>query len=179
MARGLVRPRAGYNLVAIYPELKQAREAVAHLERAGIEAGDISVVPKEAEDVEDTSLRDARVIGAISKRVLLVGTIAAIAGGFLGFFLGLAFFSGAGIWMAVAAGAVAGGLFGGFLGGMAGLSMSDDWELTFESLQKGGAAIVLGSNDREEVEKAAEALSDTSPLRVERFDTRGSRLVTQ
>jgi 3-dehydroquinate synthase class II len=81
--------------------------------------------------------------------------------------------------MAVAAGAVAGGLFGGFLGGMAGLSMSDDWELTFESLQKGGAAIVLGSNDREEVEKAAEALSDTSPLRVERFDTRGSRLVTQ
>jgi hypothetical protein len=92
MARGLVRPRAGYNLVAIYPELKQAREAVAHLERAGIEAGDISVVPKEAEDVEDTSLRDARVIGAISKRVLLVGTIAAIAGGFLGFFLGLAFF---------------------------------------------------------------------------------------
>lgn len=179
MAKGLVRPRAAHNVVAVYPEMKKAREAVAHLERAGVEAGDISVVPEEAEEVEDTSLRDAQVVGTISKRVVVFGAIAAIAGGLLGFFLGLAFFRGTGIWMSVAAGAIAGSLFGGFLGGMAGLSMSDDWELTFESLQKGGAAIVLGSEDREEVEKAAEALSETSPLRLERFDGQGSRLVTQ
>jgi outer membrane lipoprotein SlyB len=179
MARGLVRPRAAHNVVAIYVEMNQAREAVAHLERAGIEAGDISVVPQEAEHVEDTSLRDARIVGTISKRVVRFGAIAAIAGGLLGFLLGLAFFSGVGVWMAVVAGAVAGSLFGGFLGGMAGLSMSDDWELTFESLQKGGAAVVLGSNDREEIEKAVEALGQTSPLRLERFDSRGSRLVTQ
>jgi hypothetical protein len=94
-------------------------------------------------------------------------------------FLGLAFFSGAGIWMSVTAGAIAGSLFGGFLGGMAGLSMSDDWELTFESLQKGGAAIVLASDDGEEVEKAAQTLSETSPLRLERFNAQGGRLVTQ
>ena len=179
MARGVVRPRSGHNLVAIYPEMKKAREAVAHLERAGIEAGDISVVPQEAEDVEDTSLRDARVVGTISKRVLVAGAIGAVLGGLLGFFLGLAFFRGVGVWISVTAGATAGSLFGGFLGGMAGLSMSDDWELTFESLQKGGAAIVLGSDDPEEVEKAAKTLNDTSPLRLERFDARGSRLIPQ
>ena len=179
MAKGLIRPKAAHNVVAIYSEMKRAREAVAHLERAGIEAGDISVVPEQAEDVEDTSLRDARVVGTISKRVVLIGGMAALAGGLLGFLLGLAFFRGAGIWMSVVAGAIAGSLFGGFLGGMAGLSMSDDWELTFDSLQKGGAAVVLGSDDHQEVEKAAEALSETSPLRLERFDSRGSRLVTQ
>jgi outer membrane lipoprotein SlyB len=179
MARGNIRPRAAHNVVVIYSELSRAREAVAHLERAGIEARDISVVPKEAEEVEDTSLRDARIVGTVSKRVVRIGAIAAVGGGLLGFLLGLAFFSGAGIWMAVVAGAIAGSLFGGFLGGMAGLSMSDDWELTFESLQGSGAAVVLGTNDPQEVEKAFEALSETSPLRVERFDARGSRLVSQ
>jgi hypothetical protein len=179
MAKGVVRPKAAHNVVAIYPEMKRAREAMAHLERAGIEAGDISVVPEDAEDVEDTSLRDAKVVGAISKRVVVVGALAALVGGLLGLFLGLAFFSGAGIWMSVTAGAIAGSLFGGFLGGMAGLSMSDDWELTFESLQKGGAAIVLASDDGEEGEKAAQTLSETSPLRLERFNAQGGRLVTQ
>ena len=149
MARGVVRPKAAHNVVAIYPEMERAREAMAHLERAGIEAGDISVVPEEAEDVEDTSLRDAKVVGLY------------------------------GIWMAVTAGAIAGSLFGGFLGGMAGLSMSDDWELTFESLQKGGAAVVIASDDGEEVEKAAKTLLETSPLRLERFNAQGGRLVTQ
>jgi outer membrane lipoprotein SlyB len=179
MARAQVRPTAEHNVVAVYPEMKRAREAVAHLERAGIEARDISVVSEETEAVEDTSLRDARVVGNISKRVVLVGAIAAIAGGLLGLFLGLAFFRGAGIWIAVVAGAVAGSLFGGFLGGMAGLSMSDDWELTFDSLREGGAAVVIGSDDLAEIEKAAETLGGTSPLRLERFDSRGSRLVSR
>lgn len=175
MAKGIVRPRAAYNVVAIYGENKPAREALTHLERAGIEAGDISFVADEAEDQEDTSLRDARVVGSVGKRVVIVGALAAVAGGLLGWVLGLWLLRGAGIWLAVAAGAVAGSLFGGFLGGMAGLSMSDDWELTFESRGKGGVAIAIGSNDREGVEKAAQILTESGALRVERFDASGRR----
>ena len=176
MAKGVVQPRAAFNVVAIYGELKPAREAVPHLERSGIEAGDISIVADEAEEQEDTSLRDARVVGSVSKRVVRVGALAAVAGGLLGWLLGLWLLNGGGIWLAVVAGAVAGSLFGGFLGGMAGLSMSDDWELTFESRGKGGVAIAIGSNDREEVEKAAQILTETGALRVERFDSSGRRL---
>lgn len=176
MAKGTARPRAAYNVVAVYGEMKPAREAVTHLERAGIEAGDISVVADEAEEQEDTSLRDARVVGSVSKRVVVVGALAAVAGGLLGWLLGLWLLSGAGIWLAVAAGAVAGSLFGGFLGGMAGLSMADDWELTFESRGKGGVAIAIGSDAREEVEKAAQILTESGALRVEGFDASGRRL---
>jgi outer membrane lipoprotein SlyB len=176
MAKGIVRPRSAYNVVAIYEEMKPAREAVPHLERAGIEAGDISVVADEAEEQEDTSIRDARVVGNVGKRVVRVGTLAAVVGGLLGWLLGLWLLSGAGVWLAVAAGAIAGSLFGGFLGGMAGLSMSDDWELTFESRGKGGVAIAIGSDDREEIEKAAQILTESGALRVERFDSSGRRL---
>jgi outer membrane lipoprotein SlyB len=165
------RTTAGHHLVAIYPEMKPAREAVTHLDRSGIEAGDISVVPQQPEDVDDTSQRDARVVGAVSKRVVWASAIGGLAGGLIGFALGLAFFQGVGIWVTVVAGAVAGSLFGGFLGGMAGLSMSDDWELTFESLRKGEVAVVVASDDPDEIEKAAKELEDTSPLRIERLSS--------
>lgn len=176
MARGTERPRAAHNVVAIYEGMEPAREAVTHLERAGIEAGDISIVADEAENQEDTTLRDARVVGSVGKRVVRVGALAAVAGGLLGWLLGLWLLSGAGVWLAVAAGAVAGSLFGGFLGGMAGLSMSDDWELTFESRGKGGVVLAIGSDDREAVEKAAHTLTESGALRVERFDSSGRRL---
>lgn len=168
MARDLVPAKTGPHVVAIYQGMKPAREAVTHLDRAGIEAGDISVVPQKEENVEDTSLRDARVVGNVSKRVVVVAALAAAAGGLVGLALGMAFFHGVGVWAAVVAGAVAGSLFGGFLGGMAGLSMSDDWELTFESLRGGQVAIVVASDDPDELEKAAETLKETAPLRLER-----------
>lgn len=169
MARDLIPANeTGRQVVAIYSGMKPAREAVTHLDRAGIEASDISVVPQKEEGVEDTSLRDSRVVGNVSKRVVVVGTLAAAAGGLVGWALGMAFFDGVGIWVTVVAGAVAGSLFGGFLGGMAGLSMADDWELTFESLREGQVAIVVASNDLEELEKAVETLKETSPLRLER-----------
>lgn len=155
--------------MAIYPSTKPASDAVTHLDRAGIEAGDISLVPQEPEDVDDTSLRDAKIVGNVSKRVVLWSAFGGVVGGLLSLALGLALLQGVGVWVAIVAGATAGSLFGGFLGGMAGLSMSDDWELTFESLRKGEVAVVVASDDPEEIEKAAETLEETSPLRVERL----------
>jgi outer membrane lipoprotein SlyB len=153
--------------------MRPAREAVTHLDRAGIEAADISVVPQEPEDVDDTSLRDARVVGSVSKRVVRWSAFGGVVGGLLGLALGLFFLQGVGVWVAIVAGATAGSLFGGFLGGMAGLSMSDDWELTFESLRKGEVAVVVASEDPEEIEKAAKTIEETSPLRVERLGSGG------
>jgi outer membrane lipoprotein SlyB len=178
MARQEASVRGEHRLVAVYRGMKRARGAVTHLERAGIEAGDISVVPEKEENVEDTTLRDSRVVGNISKRVVAVGAIAAVAGGLLGLALGVAFLRGAGVWIAVVAGVVAGSLFGGFLGGMAGLSMSDDWELTFESLRAGEVAVVVASDDRREIERAADMLKETSPVHLERLDT-GSKRITR
>jgi outer membrane lipoprotein SlyB len=173
MPRQRARPSSGHHLVAVYPAMKPAREAVTHLDRAGIEAGDISVIPQEPEDVDDTSRRDATIVGAVSKRVVGWSALGAAVGGLLGLALGLVFLQGVGVWVAVVAGATAGSLFGGFLGGMAGLSMSDDWELTFESLRKGEVAVVVASDDSEEIDKAAKTLEDTSPLRVERLGSGG------
>jgi hypothetical protein len=173
MVRGSVRPKGSHNVVAIFESMEAAREAVTRLDRSGIEAGDVSIVAEEAAKREDTSARDAKIIGTMSKRVVRTGAIVAILG------LGLWFFKGTGVLAATAAGAVAGSLLGGLYGGLTGLSMSDEWELTFDSLREGGVAVAIGSDDRDEVEKAAQTLGEAGPRRLERFDSRGRRLPSQ
>jgi hypothetical protein len=179
MVRGSVRPKGSHNVVAIYGSMEAAREAVTRLDRSGIEAGDVSIVAEEAAEREDTSARDARVVGTMSKRVVRAGAIVAVVGAVVGFALGLWFFKGTGILAATAAGAVAGSLLGGLYGGLTGLSMSDEWELTFDSLREGGVAVAIGSDDRDEVEKAVRTLSETGPRKLERFDSRGRRVPSQ
>ncbi len=175
---------ADYNVVATFPDMGAARKALDALARAGIEAEDISVLGQavdEARSDPDTRLRDLDATADVAKKA--IG--GAAAGGALGALAGAAAFVipgvgpvvGMGILAAAAGGTVAGASVGGMVGGVAGLSLEDDWDLTFqESLRAGRVLVAVHAADKGDVERAAKILEDEGADKLEWIDSDGRKL---
>jgi hypothetical protein len=175
---------AQHNVVATFPDMESARGAVDALARAGIEAEDISILGRAIEEARndvDTRLRDMEATGEIAKRA---GTGVA-AGSTLGALAGVAAFAipgvgpvvGGGILAAVVGGSIAGGSVGGMVGGVAGLSLEDDWDLTFqESIRAGRVLVAVHAADKDDVDKAAKVLEGEHPDGVEWLDAEGRKM---
>ena len=175
---------AEYNVVATFSDMDAARKALDALGRAGIEAEDISVLGQavdEARSDPDTRLRDLDATADVAKKA--VG--GAAAGGALGALAGAAAFVipgvgpviGMGLLAAAAGGTVAGASVGGMVGGVAGLSLEDDWDLTFqESLRAGRVLVAVHATDKADVEKAAEVLEEEEADQLEWIDSEGRKL---
>ena len=175
---------AEHNVVATFPDMEKARSAVDALASAGIEAEDMSLLGTEvdaARNDPDTKVRDMEATGAIAKRV---GTGAA-AGTALGALAGAATFAipgvgpviGAGMLAAVIGGGVAGGSVGGMVGGVAGVSLEEDWDLTFnESIRAGRTLVAVHAAEKSDVAKAAKVLEDEHPDQLEWLGPDGKRL---
>jgi hypothetical protein len=173
-----------YNVVATFPDMDVARKAIDALARAGIEAEDVSVLGQAVEEARsdpDTRLRDLDATADVAKKA----GAGAAAGGALGALAGAAAFIipgvgpvvGMGILAAAAAGTVAGASVGGMVGGVAGLSLEDDWDLTFqESLREGRVLVAVHAADKSDVDKAAEVLQDEKADKLEWIDSEGRRL---
>jgi hypothetical protein len=178
---------APFNVVAVYPDMGAARKALDALERAGVEAGEISLLGKRAEEAAgdiDTRTRDDRMVKQVGKRAAAGAAAGTAAGGLVGFIAGAVAFAipgvgpvlGAGVWASTAAGAVAGGSIGGVVGGVTSLDMTEAWELTYESVKGGRVLVGVHSDDRRNVDRGAQVLREHDAIRVERFDSRGKRL---
>jgi hypothetical protein len=175
---------AEHNVVATFADMESARKAVDALGRAGVDAENISLLGRAVDEARmdpDTRLRDLEATGEIAKRA---GTGAA-AGGALGALAGVAAFAipgvgpvvGMGILAAAAGGSVAGASVGGMVGGVAGLSLEDDWDLTFqESIRAGRVLVAVHAEDRSDVEKAAKVLDGEHADQVEWLDAEGRRV---
>lgn len=170
------------NVVAVYPDLEAARAGVVALGRAGIEADKVSLLGRLAEEAAadpDTRMRDLRVSGDVAKGA----GIGAAAGSLLGLLAGAAAFTlpgvgpviGAGLWSSAAAGAAAGGAVGGMVGGVASVDLSEDWELTYQSVRDGKALVAVHADSHAEGNAAADILLGTHPERIARVDARGRR----
>ena len=110
----MARTSAGtHNLIATYPNLEAARQAMGAIERAGVEATNISLLGRQvaeadAESVVDTNTADKRVSQDIGKGVVTGAAVGGAAGGLAGFLAGAAAFAipgigpvvGTGIWVA-------------------------------------------------------------------------------
>ena len=175
---------ADYNVVATFPDMEAARKAMDALGRAGVEAEDISVLGQAVEEARsdpDTRLRDLDATTDIAKKA---GAGAAV-GGALGALAGAAAFVipgvgpvvGMGLLAAAAGGTAAGASVGGMVGGVAGLSLEDDWDLTFqEHLRAGRVLLAVHAADKSDVEKAAEVLEDHDAQQLEWIDGEGRKL---
>ena len=175
---------ADFNVVATFPDMDAAREALDALGRAGIAAEDISVLGQsvdEARSDPDTRLRDLDATADIAKRA----GAGAAAGGALGALAGAAAFVipgvgpvvGMGLLAAAAAGTAAGASVGGMVGGVAGLSLEDDWDLTFhEDLRAGRVLVAVHAADKADVDKAAEVLGDEKSDQLQWLDSEGRKL---
>jgi hypothetical protein len=178
---------APHNVVAVFPGMPEAREALDALEAAGIDAAEISLLgpaAEEAAEQADTRERDAGMAGRVGKRATVGALAGGATGGFAGFLAGLAAFAipgvgpviGAGVWAATIGGAVAGGSVGGVIGGYAAVDMNEAYELTYESVRAGRVLVGVHSEDPAHADKGDEVLRKLDPLSIDRFDKSGRRL---
>ena len=175
---------AEFNVVATFPTMEAARGALDALGRAGIEAEDISVLGQSVEEARsdpDTRLRDLDATADVAKRA----GAGAAAGGALGAVAGAAAFVipgvgpvvGMGLLAAAAAGTAAGASVGGMVGGVAGLSLEDDWDLTFqEDLRAGRVLVAVHAADKTDVDKAARVLEDEEAEQLQWIDAEGRKI---
>jgi isoaspartyl peptidase/L-asparaginase-like protein (Ntn-hydrolase superfamily) len=178
---------APHNVVAVFPGMQQAREAIDALERGGIDAAEVSLLGPAAEEAAehlDTRDRDAGMAERVGSRATVGAVAGGATGGLAGFLAGLAAFAipgvgpvlGAGVWAATIGGAVAGGSVGGVIGGYSALDMNEAYELTFESVRAGRVVVGVHSEDPANVQKGEEILRKLDPLGVDRFEASGRRV---
>ena len=160
-------------MVARFPDMDAAREAMATLERRGVGSDAVTLEGTGAERAAtepDTSERDLRVAEHVGSRTIL-GLVAGTAvGGSIGLLVAAVAVGGFGsiwVWAATVAGAVAGGAVGMVVGGYGTPAVSEDWELTHEPRSKGSVVIEVRSEDPQELDRAAKVLRESEAESVE------------
>ncbi|MFN8556955.1 MAG: hypothetical protein U0531_06250 [Dehalococcoidia bacterium] len=178
---------ARLNVVATFPDLEAARDAITALERAGVDGNRISLLGRQAQEAKtdpDTSGRDARVSADVAKAGALGTAAGTVGGGLVGLLAGAAAFGipgigpvvGIGIWAATAGGAGVGAAIGGLVAGTAALNQSDSNELTYhEPLRAGHALVAVHADDEGTLAQAEQRLRDQGPLRLDHVDANGRR----
>ena len=185
---GHALPLSEHNAIGVFPSMDAARAAVDALERAGVEAANISLLGPAIEKAAahtDTTERDAGTLERVGKRAVAGGVAGSTAGGAVGFLAGLAAFAlpgvgpliGAGVWAAAIGGAIAGGTVGGMVGGFSGVGMTEAYELTFDTVKRGRVLVGVHSAAAETVERGAGILESAGPVSLHRFDRSGTRIV--
>lgn len=176
-------------MIATYPNLESARDAITALERAGVEASTISLLGREAElahasSGEDTMAADAGVSKDVTKVAVGGAAAGGVAGGVLGFLAGAAAFAipgigpvlGTGVWIATAAGATAGSILGGYFAGLSTIPQSEEWEATYqESIRNGNVLVGVQSADNEKFDTVVDTMRKHDALAVDRYDASGRR----
>ena len=177
---------ASHNMIAVYPTVEAAREAVTRLERKGIEAGNIELLGAAAEGASEpqTNLEqrqaDMAMTGRVGRRSAIGIVIGAVVGAVVVAVAALiadAIFeigpTGGVLLMGALGGALFGGFGGLFYGGATGLPVSDAWSETFEAVKQGQTAVAVHSQRPAQVQDALDALRDTGATRLSRFGPDG------
>lgn len=176
-----------HNVIAVYESVTEAREALTHLERKGVEAGNIELLGPgmDGADAPTTNVEqrdaDMAVTGQVVKRSFTGIAIGAVIGAVIGILAALAADAAVDIADSVGpvvlAGALGGALFGAiagaFYGGATGLPVSDAWSETFEAVKGGQTAVSVHADDAGQVDKAIDALRRTKTVRLGRFGADG------
>jgi hypothetical protein len=179
---------AAHNMIAVYPTVEAAREAVTRLERKGIEAGNIELLGAAAEGAAEPQTNieqrraDMAMTGKVGKRAGVGIAIGAVIGAVVVMVAALiadAIFeigsNGGVAIMGALGGALFGAFAGFFYGGATGLPVSDAWSETFEAVKEGQTAVTVHSQRSDQVEDALDALRDSGATRLSRFGADGKR----
>ncbi len=175
---------AAYTLVATYPDLEKAREALATLDRQGVDGTKISLLGRAVEEAQaatqqDTSAVDTGVSGDVTKAAVAGTAAGGVLGGVAGFLAGAAAFAipgvgpviGTGVWAATFGGATLGAGVGAHFGGLTALSHEEDWELTYQdALRAGRVLVAVQADTAQDRDRARQALDRTEPLRLDQFE---------
>lgn len=179
---------ADHNVVATFSDMENARKAIMALERAGIDADNISLLGRAGEEVAnetDPAERDAGVTKDVTKAALTGTAVGGAVGGIAGFIAGALAFGipgigpvvGSGIWAATLGAAGVGGPIGGLVAGAAALGESEAWESTYhESVRSGRVVIAVHADDRQQLDQAADILRGQEPAALDFLNAQGRRV---
>jgi hypothetical protein len=181
------RKFAAHNVIAVYPDVEQARAALTTLERKGIEAGNIELLGPGMDEAHqpqtnrETHDADQAVIAQVEKRGgtgFLIGAVIGalvVAGGAAIAHYGFDVFDSFGgiLIGALVGGAAIGGFGGFFYGGATGLPVNDAWGETYMAVRGGKTAVAVHSEEPGQVETALAALRSTGAEKVARFGRDG------
>lgn len=162
--------RADHNVVAAFPDVEAARDAITALETAGLPADSIALLgafPAEsARPGEDVVENDAP--GEFAKGAAQGAAVGAAGGAAVGALTALVI---PGIGPAVAAGlwALAGAAGGLAVGGTANTGGSPAWRATFDVVAAGNFAVGVHADDPDVVDLGVETLQSRQPLSINRF----------
>jgi hypothetical protein len=166
-------PYAPYNVVAAFPDMPSAREAIEALGAAGIDGNDISLTgPAARETAEREETREGET--RLFRHVLLHAAVKSAIGAVIGVVLGALFG-----WLIVLPlmdaqvsliNVVACAAFGGFIGSIPGalvgymssLQPNEPWMLTFQESARGAAIVGVHTEHKEQVDKAVGILRERS-----------------
>jgi hypothetical protein len=163
---------------AVYDDLAHGRRAMIALQRAGIDAMNISLAGRPIDCAEanlDKRAEEGRATGYVLRRVLagaaigaVIGAVMALAGSIVYNAIGGRELLTNGTAVAVAVGALGLSAAGGVFGGIAGMGLGSQWELTFDD-ERGDGDVVLEINVEGEGArtKINEVLRATGPSRVD------------
>ncbi len=160
--------RRAHNVVAAFPSLEAAREAVLSLERGNIPADHIALLGARP-DPESTEIDDPDAESELPKKVVAGAATGATGAAAVGALTALAI---PGIGPAVAAGiwAVAGATTGAVVGGVSGMGGSEAWRQTFTAVESGNVAVGVHTDDADEAERGGEILAGLDPLAINHFN---------
>lgn len=181
------RKFSAHNVIAVYPTVEKAREAMTTLERKGIEAGNIELLgpgmdgAAEAQTNAEQREADMSMTGEIGKRSAVGVVVGAILGALI---VGAAaaaadamFDVGDSAAQVILGGAIGGALIGAFAGffygGATGLPVNDAFGETFEAVRGGKTCVAVHSEEPDQVQTAIEALRGSGHTRMAKFGPDG------
>ena len=169
---------------ATYADMDAARRGLEALENSGIDAADISLsgpAAKQADTAGSTVGKDAAFMEKGFRASVGGAIVGTVVGAVLGLVIGTIMFGSPGsvgaLTMALGFG-VAGGGVGMAVNSLRTMRQGEAWEVTLED-HEGGAHVVGARLDSEKaVQRAREALAETSPTELVSVDRDGNPLKT-
>ena len=159
-------------VVAVFPTLDGARDAVHRLTDGGFPAAQVSLVTLGLQDdplaiqelkLRDDSMYDAAVLAGL-------GSVLGVLGG-----LSVMILSGLGVVFLVGpvGGAIVGGLAGGYIGAMSGWGVHDHQLHRYQRLVEEGSVLVIANGDPLQLIEAHRLLEHSGPSEIHTYSRMG------
>jgi hypothetical protein len=179
-ATGVLPATGGRTVFAVFDERDRAEDAINELREAGFGRDDISLIARSEREARELAGSTGAETKAAGAGVVLGG----IAGGAVGWLVGIGALAIPGLGPVVAlgalgttlAGAAAGAAAGGLIGALVGLGVPEEQARTYEAAIKKGAILVSVSADNDsEIRRAREILQRNGASEIRDYDAREAR----
>ncbi|MDY7100333.1 MAG: hypothetical protein S0880_04020 [Actinomycetota bacterium] len=186
---GELPPFRPFNVIAVFDDISVSRDVVLDLERAGVEAGDISFLALDRDAPDDASgattgpedpvarQQDAvapQTAGKAAKGGAAGTAIGAVTGALVAIAIpGVGPVLGAGVLGSAIGGGAFGGVAGGYWAGMSNLAASEAWTQTFTDVKNGSAVVGVHATKGDELTEATQVFRLRGARTVRHFDEHG------